>query len=288
MNLNEFQSFQEIKKHTKDVFPYNTYLCSIPLDFDMVPLHWHQEVEFIVIKKGEGLIRLDFESHHVNAGDIIIVLPEHLHEITQSEDHKMEYENIIFKKELLCDSSHDVCSTGYFDPLFHGNLAINCHIVPHITYYDEFLELVNQLDYLSGAHPTAYELAIKGCLFRMFYLLIANQNKRALSKTELKSLDKIKFIVKYIEDHYSEEISVADMASLCYFSESHFMKFFKANMGTSFINYVNDYRLTMAAKLLRSTSDNTLTIAEQVGFDNLSYFNRIFKRKYGITPTQMR
>lgn len=59
-------------------------------------------------------------------------------------------------------------------------------------------------------------------------------------------------------------------------------------MGTGFIEYLNDYRLTMAERLLKSSDASVLEIAEQSGFDNLSYFNRIFKRKYGISPGKWR
>ena len=59
-------------------------------------------------------------------------------------------------------------------------------------------------------------------------------------------------------------------------------------MGTGFIDYLNDYRLTMAERLLRSSDGSVLDIAEQSGFDSLSYFNRIFKRKYGEAPGRWR
>ena len=59
-------------------------------------------------------------------------------------------------------------------------------------------------------------------------------------------------------------------------------------MGTSFINYLKDYRLTMAARLLQSSDSSVLNIAAEVGFDNLSYFNRAFKEKFGVTPLKYR
>ena len=58
----EYETFREDKKHTEVAFPYNTYLCSIPLDFSSVPVHWHEEMELIVVKKGRGLVTLDRES----------------------------------------------------------------------------------------------------------------------------------------------------------------------------------------------------------------------------------
>lgn len=73
MNINEYQNYHETKAHTSAEFPYNTYLCSIPLDFPGVPLHWHDELELVVIKRGQGFVSVDFDKHLVHSGDIIII-----------------------------------------------------------------------------------------------------------------------------------------------------------------------------------------------------------------------
>ena len=103
------EQYHEKKRHTEDQFPYNTYLCTIPDDFTEVPVHWHEEAELIVIQKGSGTVLVDLTHYHVAAGDIIIVLPEHLHAIREISGQKMEYENIIFRPELLSSDNHDVC-----------------------------------------------------------------------------------------------------------------------------------------------------------------------------------
>ena len=97
MNLNEYQNYHETKSHTVSEFPYNTYLCSIPLDFTLVPLHWHAELEIVVIKKGTGLISVDFDKRTVTSGDIVFIRPGQLHSIEQYSTRVMEYENIILK-----------------------------------------------------------------------------------------------------------------------------------------------------------------------------------------------
>ena len=91
-----------------------------------------------------------------------------------------------------------------------------------------------------------------------------------------------------MQEHYSEQITIEQMADLCHYSSSHFMKFFKEHMHTGFVHYLNDYRLTMAHRMLGESQESILEIAQQCGFDNLSYFNRLFKRKYGVTPSQIR
>lgn len=66
------------------------------------------------------------------------------------------------------------------------------------------------------------------------------------------------------------------------------MKYFKQAMGVSFIEYLNDYRLTMAARLLLASDSSILSISQEVGFENLSHFNRSFKKKYNMTPSAYR
>ena len=98
MNILEYENYQEKILHGDPLFPYITYLCSIPLDFGYVPMHWHDEMEIIYIKKGKGTITVDFAQHTVTAGDIALILPGQLHSIGQFESESMEYENIIFQK----------------------------------------------------------------------------------------------------------------------------------------------------------------------------------------------
>ena len=101
MNILEYEHYQEKITHNEPNFPYLTYLCSIPLDFPQVPLHWHDEVEFIYIKKGKGIVTVDFIQYIVEAGTIVLIIPGQLHSIEQLDDHSMEYENIIFHPSIL-------------------------------------------------------------------------------------------------------------------------------------------------------------------------------------------
>ena len=65
MNILEYENYQEKISHGNPLFPYITYLCSIPLDFSYVPIHWHDEMEIIYIKKGHGIITVD--SHNTRS-----------------------------------------------------------------------------------------------------------------------------------------------------------------------------------------------------------------------------
>lgn len=289
MNILEYENYEEKKTHGEDSFPYITYLCTIPLDFTSVPTHWHNEYEIIYIKKGGGVISLDLEYHDVKAGDIILIVPGQLHSIEQKDNETMEYENIIFGADILMNKHNDFCYTRYFSSLTKRTVQI-----PTIfngstcSYYYDIARCVDNADEICKTFPNGYQLAIKSYLFQMFFIIFTNLPKDIAPVKKKKSLDKMKLIIKYVENNYAENISIEDMANLCDFSQSHFMKFFKNNMEVSFIEYLNNYRLTMASRLLISSTSSIIAIAMESGFDNLSYFNRLFKKKYEMTPSEFR
>ena len=287
MNIPEYEIYHEKKKHAESIFPYNTYLCSIPLDFYEVPSHWHNEMEIIYIKKGRGTVSLDMTSLYVEAGDIIIVIPGQLHSISQLDKYTMEYENIIFSTEMLISKMSDTLETEFFIPLLSGNIAIKHLITTDDEIHNDLALCLNKADNICKTFPKGYKLALKACLYEFFYILFTNADEISETKSN-KNIDRIKNILNYIEANFKNEISIEEIANVCGFSSSHFMKFFKKNMGDSFINYLNDYRLSMAARTLLSSDDNIIDIAADCGYDNLSYFNRIFKKKYGVTPSAYR
>ena len=284
----EYETFREDKKHTEVAFPYNTYLCSIPLDFSSVPVHWHEEMEFIVVKKGRGLVTLDRESRLLEAGQAVIVLPGQLHGIRQYQQERMEYENIIFRLEMLLPKEGDVCGPKFLEPYRVGKLLYPAWIDGSALYHEEMLECIRKMDELSEQRPRGYPLAVKGWLFQFFFLLFSQVEPTLAEEGREKSLDKMKRILRRIEVDYGKPLSIKEMAEFSGFSESHFMKFFKNHMGVPFVSYLNDYRLTLAARALAEGQEDVLTVAMDVGFSNVSYFNRLFKKKFRMTPLEYR
>ena len=153
MRDSEYKNFREAKKHTEVAFPYNTYLCSIPLDFSSVPVHWHEEMELIVVKKGRGIVTLDRESRVLEAGQAVIVLPGQLHSIRQYQQERMEYENIIFRLEMLLPKEGDICGPGFFEPYRDGKLLYPAWIDGSAPYHQEMSACIRKMDELSERRP---------------------------------------------------------------------------------------------------------------------------------------
>lgn len=288
MNILEYENYQEKKDHTTLDFPYNTYLCSIPLDFELVPPHWHDEMEIIYIKKGRGIINVDFKEYHVSALTLVFILPGQLHSIEQYEDETMEYENIIFDYSMLLSKKKDSVYEDFLKPLTHGKITVPTVFSQVYPYFTDLVSPIDACDEICKTKPQGYQLFIKSMLFQFFFILDNRCRNLTTPKNNRKAIDKMKIILKYVENNYANKITISEIAEVIGFSESHFMRYFKETMGTSFIEYLKDYRLTMAARLLQSSEDSILNISAEVGFDNLSYFNRSFKARYGITPRQYR
>jgi AraC-like DNA-binding protein len=98
----------------------------------------------------------------------------------------------------------------------------------------------------------------------------------------------VKRAIAYIQAHYAEPITIAQLADVAGFSQVHFMNSFKKAVGTSCIEYLIEYRLALAAIELRETDHSVTQIALDHGFQTISYFNRAFRKRYHMTPTDYR
>lgn len=281
------EKYHETKKHGLREFPFNIYPCSIPGDFQNVALHWHEEMEIISIKKGQGNVVVDRVVYEVEEGDVMAVFPGQLHAIYGFEDQRMDYENIIFSLSLLMGAEEDLCTERFLFPLAREQVREPLFKRRGVEGYEAFAGCIQALDCVSEERGTGYQLAVKGQLYTFLYL--AFQSGLTLwEKRPGRARERIKQVLGYIEEHYGEEFDISQAAGMCFYSQSHFMKYFKQYTGQPFVSYLNDYRLSRAGGFLRTTGDTVTEIAVRCGFDNLSYFNRLFRRKYGMTPKEYR
>lgn len=281
------KEYHETKKHGLKDFPFNIYPCSIPGDFLNVALHWHEEMEIISIKKGRGTVVADRVVYEVEEGDVMGIFPGQLHAICGAEGQRMDYENIIFRLSLLMGAGEDFCTERFLVPLAGEQVSEPLFIRRGMKGYEAFDCCIQALDRVSKERNAGYQLAVKGQLYLFLYLAFQS-GLRLGEKKNGRARERIKQVLGYIEEHYGEPFEIGQAADMCFYSQSHFMKYFKQYTGQPFVSYLNDYRLSRAGGLLRTTGDTVTEIAGRCGFDNLSYFNRLFRRKFGMTPGEYR
>ncbi|MBQ1421247.1 MAG: AraC family ligand binding domain-containing protein, partial [Firmicutes bacterium] len=147
MEIEEYIQYHETKLHEQPGFSYNTYLCTIPLDFPSVPMHWHEQMEIIYIKKGNGTVSVGMKPYEVSAGCIIPVMPGELHSIDGSTGGPMEYENIIFSLDLLDSTEqNDWCRSSVIIPMKENRFLFERPIRPGTAFWDEVSACLDQAD----------------------------------------------------------------------------------------------------------------------------------------------
>ena len=304
------ERLRETKHHGAVRFPFNIYPCTIPGDFLQVPLHWHDSMELVYVKKGSGIVQVGVNAYPAEQGDIYIFAPGTLHALHQRGQAVMEYENIIFDMQMLIPKEGDTMSFNFFHRLqnFPENFPVLIDRVPKAHRAVQIC--LDRIDDLRTTYPAGYYLGIKGWLYQLFFILeseiLAPDKMREITTCDLpqqknsavssrkngyfkeNTKEKLCLITDYIANYYPQKISIEQIAAVCGFSSSHFMKFFKLYMGKPFIAYLNEYRLIRAAHLLCASDDDILAISLECGFENVSYFNRLFLREYHMTPSKFR
>ena len=286
MEFEQEKTLQEKKQHGSILFPFNIYPCTIPLDFPSVTLHWHKSMEIIYIKKGRGKAQVDLQTMETEGGDIFILPPGTLHALHGIPGNVMEYENIIFDVDFLGSGTADICAQQYLVPLAAGRLVLPVRLQAGQAEYALVSACLADAEFLCGERGPGYELGVKAVMLRLLFLLLRMQPGRTLAESA--GTARLKAVLQRVEEEYAQSLTVERMAQGCGCSTSHFMRWFKQMTGSTFTTYLNERRLAVAAERLRQSSDSILYIAGEVGFENLSNFNRQFKARYGVTPREYR
>ena len=288
MENQRYKTLQETKEHGRPDFSFNIYPCTIPLDFAEVPVHWHDNVELISVRKGSGIIELDFTPYQLQEGELVLIRPGQLHAIKPVEGATMEYENIMITSSFFMSYQLDACAQEYFIPFMEGNYQLPSIYRRDNFCYPPLMDCIANIDTLCKTKEFAWEVGVKSHIFRFFYVLFSRHPFHQEKNTDTKKYAALKEILSYVDDNYMHSITVQEAANKLGYSESHFMRFFKQQTNMTFISYLNDYRLAKAAESLSNTRLSILEISGNCGYENLSLFNRQFKRKYQMTPSAFR
>lgn len=273
---------KENAKHGEVFFPIQKYITKLTSDSPVIMTHWHEEAELTLITKGSCIYQIDLIDYEVDEGDLLFIPPLLLHSIRHNETADFCSETYVFHVNFLGGNTTDICSTRYLTPIINHELSVPYHIPSAHPVYPSLRECFTKITTLYTEQGFGYEIALKSFLLQALFLLLQYSNPE--SATVSASSDKLKNVLDYIDLHYAETLSISELAELCYFSEYHFMRFFKKHMNMTCIQYINNVRLEKAVELFEHGENSILEVSLSVGFHNLSYFHRAFKAKYHITP----
>lgn len=163
-----------------------------------------------------------------------------------------------------------------------------------------FLTAFNEFDYAKKAISVhALEYLLKPCddkelvlsveeAIRVRKLSEGSSKMEAFEDAELRKSSTADAILKYIEGHYGDELSVQVMAEKFAYSEVYFCRLFKQHFGESFVSFLTDYRIKRAVELLKTTGMSVKDIGKTVGYEDSNYFTKVFKRVMKVIPSEFR
>ncbi len=277
MNLTE--NLYEKRAHGTKFFPFEILSFRIDHSYYILP-HWHNEVEILYVVSGKITVTANSVTEEVSSDSFVFINPAEIHSITVSE--YTEYFAIIFSADFVSSSSYDVIESKYVTPLKNHSLKFTnfLPVAPPIKLIlDEMID-----NFYKKA--SFFEFNMKTGIFSVISQILPYTQET--DKTTLKKQKQLSDILSYISNHYCEKILLSDIADAFYMSDKYFSRFFKKNYGISFVDYLNQYRVTEAARLLNETDYRISQVASMCGFDNFSYFSKTFKKFTGKLPKEIR
>ena len=289
------------------LFPMSLHRISSSPHDNIFTCHWHEELEFLQIQSGNACIQIGTEYVPLRAGEALLINSGELH-----AGHVIETGNwpgsgspppdadrfaegfrfsaLVFHPSLLYGSHCDAVQTRWLDPVVKGRFPAWMRFSPETEWERRILSDLAEMEEGLAEKPLAYEVGLKALLFDVFYRILGNSLQLAEAKAPADSVkaERMKLILTRIRDQYATQLRIEDMAELAGFSPGHFCTFFRQMTGSTFISYLNRYRVNRAADLLRTTDRKILDIAMEVGFDNASYFISRFKQILRCTPQAYR
>ncbi|MBC8164297.1 MAG: helix-turn-helix transcriptional regulator [Bryobacteraceae bacterium] len=244
--------------------------------------------------EGKGRFQMGERIFPFSAGDIVVVDVKSLHGLREFEGANPAAIVVTFLPELICTLGSLACDSQYLIPFYAQEDS--CDPILHHkdrlsgTAFASLRKLVEC--YFGAARGLHVEAGCKVHLLQLLYSLSLHfgfsQQAQAVVQEQRRLVERLHRAQEWLRDHYAEKISVADMAALCYMSESQFMKLFKKATGSTFVHYLTQLRLTQALRLLRETHLSIGEVAAQAGFHDQSYFDRKFKEHFHATPVESR
>ena len=161
------------------------------------------------------------------------------------------------------------------------------HFTNKINWHSDVLNLLDRLTIIEKSKTNTYTYEVLVVLSTIWLELIKNINVKSIKSENITNIRMQKFLT-YINEHYSEEISLEGLAKSANVSKSECLRCFKSCLDTTPYKYIVEFRLSKAANFLKNTSIPVSSIASAVGFNHISHFGKCFKEKTGVTPKEYR
>jgi AraC-like DNA-binding protein len=255
----------------------------------IIPWHWHEELELGYIQEGASKIITVGEEYIIHQGDGFFINSN----VMDMKKSAVPGERVLEVNHIF----HPVFLSGHFKSRFEkkyltpviNNQQIEVYIIRkgHMT-ADKILTNLYRLKELQSHENMEFQT--RNILSETWLLLLEDIRLNYKENKTIKDRqpDRIRNMLAFIHNHYKDKITVAQIADAIGVSEREAMRSFRKSLHQSPIEYLISYRLNEAKKMLRDSELSITEICYQCGFSDSSYFGKVFRKAYGVTPREYR
>lgn len=252
------------------------------------PLHRHQDYELNFVENCRGNRRIVGDSIETTGEYDLVLMGSHLEhvweqgECTSDDIHEI---TIHFSRDFFADSFLVKTPMASLANLLKTAEMGVCFSLKTI------MQVYNDLQELSKMEPGFYSVMK---FMELMYKLSQSSDYRVLSSGVFSHATvgvdsrRVQRVKDYIDQNYRDEIRLQELADLANMTPTAFSRFFKLRTNRNISDYIIDVRLGHAARLLADSTMSVVEICYHCGFNNISYFNRVFRKRKDCTPTEFR
>lgn len=249
------------------------------------PLHFHYYLEIGYCLDGVGIVSSNSKTYKMKKNDLTITAPNILHNVRCDEEGK------VMKAAYLYIDLEDLLKLFPIGEVKTQFVFVK-ESLQDILYVEgdnhtDIRWIINEIIRLNDGKKNSYKMQITGLLYTLLLKIHDVCSKGTKKKTKTENLP-IMPAINYIYNHYMEPIKVEQLAKECHFSEGYFRKVFQEMKGMSPMDYVNSIRIREACRALLNSTDNIHMIGEKCGYQSVTTFERNFKQRIGMLPSQWR
>ena len=236
--------------------------------------NWHKNIELIMVTAGEGFIRYGADEIRLEMGDVCLVGSNVMHRLYSSE--RFEFYYLILDERFCEENGIDVERYTFQER------------VRDVKLNSLYFAMIDKFRIKEISEDPVSVLGLRSAVLDLlFYVFLHYSKQIEKENTPTRADEFIKRAVTYLGMHYTEDITLEDISSYCGVSRFHLAREFKNNTGQTLFEYVNMLRCKKASLLLADGKTVTET-AYACGYDSISYFSRVYRKRMGMSPSKQK
>ncbi|WP_270182019.1 AraC family transcriptional regulator [Alkalihalobacillus sp. CinArs1] len=276
------EELKELTKHRTIELPIACYETTISKNVNgYIPLHWHEEVQFVLVRRGEGIFQINEVKVVLKEGEGLFINSGQLHMAEENLQTGCDYICLNVSPHYVLP--HELYSRYVFPYIKATNLPYR-FIGTKSSWEKNILNSILSVHFLIEEKAPYFELDTFMVINQMWKELIMNGLPLEYDEVEAVKQSRMKQMVTFIHHHYGEKITLDDIAGSGHLSRAECCRYFKAMLRKTPLTYVLDYRIQKSLVLLQQPDANVTDVGYEVGFNSTSYFISKFRNKMDMTP----